>query len=98
MRSARTTWCLQGIAQVGYVARERIIGISKRTRLVRPFSRRFTVQARLGEQIADLLIELVEPHGVPVHLEAVHLCAQMRGPREERSRTVTSVTATRSCR
>jgi len=80
-----------GFAHVGYVAHERIIGISKLTRLVRLFSRRFTVQERLGEQIADTLAELLEPHGVAVHLEAVHLCTQMRGVREEHSKTVTSV-------
>lgn len=80
-----------GFAHVGYVAHERIIGLSKLTRLVRLFSRRFTVQERLGEQIADALAGLMEPHGVAVHLEAVHLCTQMRGVREEHSRTVTSV-------
>jgi GTP cyclohydrolase IA len=80
-----------GFAYVGYVAHERIIGISKLTRLVRLFSRRFTVQERLGEQIADALTELMEPHGVAVHLEAEHLCTQMRGVREEHSKTVTSV-------
>jgi GTP cyclohydrolase IA len=80
-----------GFAHVGYVAHERIIGISKLTRLVRLFSRRFTVQERLGEQIADALADLMEPHGVAVHLEAVHLCTQMRGVREEHSKTVTTV-------
>jgi GTP cyclohydrolase IA len=80
-----------GFAHVGYVSHERIIGISKLTRLVRMFARRFTVQERLGEEIADALTELMEPHGVAVHLEAVHLCTQMRGVREEHSKTVTSV-------
>jgi GTP cyclohydrolase IA len=80
-----------GFAHVGYVAHERIIGISKLTRLVRLFARRFTVQERLGEQIADALAELMEPHGVAIHIEAVHLCTQMRGVREEHSKTVTSV-------
>ena len=80
-----------GFAHVGYVAHERIIGISKLTRLVRLFARRFTVQERLGEQIADALVGLMEPYGVAVHLEAVHLCTQMRGVREEHSKTVTSV-------
>jgi GTP cyclohydrolase I len=79
-----------GFAHIGYVAGERIIGISKLTRLVRLFARRFTVQERLGEQIADALVQLVEPRGVAVHLEASHLCTQMRGVEEEGSRTATT--------
>ena len=78
-----------GHAHVGYIAGERIIGISKLTRLVRLFARRFTVQERLGEQIADTLVDLVDPLGVAVRLEASHLCTQMRGV-EERSRTTTT--------
>ena len=79
-----------GQAHVGYIAHENIIGISKLTRLVRLFARRFTVQERMGTEIADLLVRLLEPHGVAVHLQAVHLCTQMRGVREEQSRTWTS--------
>jgi GTP cyclohydrolase I len=79
-----------GFVHVGYISHERIIGISKLTRLVRLFARRFTVQERLGEQIADGLVELMEPHGVAVHVQAVHLCTQMRGVREEHSKTVTT--------
>jgi GTP cyclohydrolase IA len=79
-----------GVAHVCYISHERIIGISKLTRLVRLFARRFTVQERLGEQIADTLVELMEPHGVAVRLQAVHLCTQMRGVREEHSKTVTT--------
>jgi len=60
------------------------------TRLVRLYARRFTVQERLGEQIADGLVDLVAPLGVAVHLEAAHLCTQMRGVAEEGSRTVTT--------
>ncbi len=78
-----------GHAHIGYVAGERIIGISKLTRLVRLFARRFTVQERLCEQIADTLVQLVEPQGVAVRLEASHMCTQMRGV-EERSRTTTT--------
>ena len=80
-----------GFVHVGYIPHERIIGISKLTRLVRVVARRFTVQERFGEQVADALAELMEPHGVAVHLEAVHLCTQMRGVREEHSKTLTSV-------
>jgi GTP cyclohydrolase I len=79
-----------GHAFVGYIAHEHIIGISKLTRIVRLFSRRFTVQERVGQEIADLLVRLLEPHGAAVYLSATHLCTQMRGVREEHSRTVTS--------
>jgi GTP cyclohydrolase I len=78
-----------GFAHIGYIAGEEIIGISKLTRLVRLYARRFTVQERLGEQIADTLTELIMPQGVAVHLQASHLCTQMRGV-EEQSRTVTT--------
>src|SRR4051812_38674539 len=78
-----------GTAHVGYLAGDQIIGISKLTRLVRMYARRFTVQERLGEQIAATLDALVEPEGIAVHLEATHLCTQMRGV-EEHSRTITT--------
>jgi GTP cyclohydrolase IA len=79
-----------GIAHVGYIAHDRIIGISKLTRLVRMFARRFTVQERVGQEVADHLVELMRPHGVAVHLRATHLCTQMRGVREEGSNTWTT--------
>jgi GTP cyclohydrolase I len=71
-----------GHAYVGYVAHEHIIGISKLTRLVRLFAQRFTVQERVGRQIADTLTAMLQPHGVAVYLQAHHLCTQMRGVRE----------------
>ncbi len=71
-----------GHAYVGYIAHEDIIGISKLTRLVRLFAKRFTVQERIGQQIADTLDSMLHPHGVAVYLEAHHLCTQMRGVRE----------------
>ena len=71
-----------GHAYVGYIAHEGIIGISKLTRLVRIFAKRFTVQERIGEEIANGLVEMLQPHGVAVYLEAYHLCTQMRGVRE----------------
>jgi GTP cyclohydrolase I len=79
-----------GAAHVAYIAEGEILGISKLTRLVRLYARRFTVQERLGEQIADTLVGLVSPRGVAVHLEAAHLCTQMRGVEEEGSRTATT--------
>jgi GTP cyclohydrolase IA len=79
-----------GSAYVGYVAGDEILGISKLTRLVRLYARRFTVQERLGEQIADTLDDLIGARGVAVRLEAAHLCTRMRGVEEEGSRTVTT--------
>ena len=70
-----------GHAYVGYIAHEHIIGISKLTRLVRLFAKRFTVQERVGQQIADTLEAMLQPHGVAVYLEAHHLCTEMRGVR-----------------
>ncbi len=71
-----------GRAYVGYIAHEHIIGLSKLTRLVRLFAQRFTLQERLGQQIADTLEAMLAPHGVAVYLEAQHLCTEMRGVRE----------------
>ncbi len=68
-----------GHAYVGYIAHETIIGLSKLTRLVRLFAKRFTVQERIGQEIADTLESMLQPHGVAVYLEAHHLCTQMRG-------------------
>ncbi len=79
-----------GEAYVGYIAHEHIIGISKLTRLVRMFASRFSVQERLGQEITTALEKILEAHGVAVHLEAVHLCTQMRGVRESESRTRTT--------
>lgn len=80
-----------GQAYVGYIAHEHIIGISKLTRLVRLFARRFAVQERIGQQIADTLNTMMQPHGVAVYLEAHHLCVEMRGVREMTPTTRTTV-------
>ncbi len=79
-----------GRAYVGYIAHEHILGLSKLTRLVRVFARRFTVQERIGQQLADALVQILEPHGVAVHLEAVHLCTQTRGVQETEATTRTT--------
>ncbi len=71
-----------GHAYVGYIAHDQIIGLSKLTRLVRLFASRFTVQERIGEQVADALEALLHPHGVAVYLEGEHLCTRIRGVRE----------------
>jgi len=80
-----------GNAYVGYIAHENILGISKLTRLVRVFSKRFAVQERIGQQVADALETMLHPHGVAVYLEAHHLCMEMRGVREVAPMTRTTV-------
>ena len=79
-----------GKVYVGYIAHENILGLSKLTRLVRLFARRFTVQERIGQELADALVRILAPHGIAVLVEAVHLCTQMRGVREIESSTRTS--------
>jgi len=80
-----------GKAYVGYIAHEHILGISKLARLVQLFTRRFSVQERAGQQIADALLTILQPHGVAVFLDACHLCMQMRGVRSVAPSTRTSV-------
>jgi GTP cyclohydrolase IA len=80
-----------GMAYVGYIAHENIIGISKLTRLVRLYAKRFAVQERIGQQVADSLEAMLHPHGVAVYLEAHHLCVEMRGVRETAPLTRTTV-------
>src|SRR5438552_3357581 len=79
-----------GHAYVGYIAHEHIIGVSKLTRLVRLFARRFAVQERMGREITAALSRVLQAHGVAVYLEAIHLCTQMRGVRESESTTRTT--------
>lgn len=79
-----------GNAYVAYIPHERIFGLSKLTRLVRVYARRFTLQERLGQEIADAMDRLLEPHGVAVYLEAQHLCTHMRGVHNQTSVTRTT--------
>lgn len=79
-----------GVAHVGYLPGERIVGLSKLARVVRMFARDLQVQERLTTQIADFLAEQLHPVGVGVILEAEHLCMSLRGVRAPGSRTVTS--------
>ncbi|MHB1576082.1 MAG: GTP cyclohydrolase I [Candidatus Dormibacteria bacterium] len=79
-----------GYAHIAYVAHEHIVGLSKLTRLVNVYARRFTVQERLGQEIADWMMEQLRPHAVAVHLSATHLCTRMRGVRNETTRTNSS--------
>ena len=80
-----------GKVYIGYIAHENIIGLSKLTRLVRLFARRFSVQERIGQQVANTLDAMLHPHGVAVVMEAQHLCVEMRGVREAAPLTRTTV-------
>ncbi|GAA4626918.1 GTP cyclohydrolase I [Cellulomonas oligotrophica] len=81
-----------GVAHVGYIpgADGRVTGLSKIARLVDVYARRPQVQERLTTQIADAMVEVLEPRGVIVVVECEHLCMSMRGVRKPGSRTTTS--------
>jgi len=79
-----------GVAYVGYIPDERLLGLSKLARVVDHFARRLQVQERLTAQVANFIEETLRPKGVGVVLEAEHLCMSLRGVRSNGSRTVTS--------
>ena len=81
-----------GVAHIGYIPNEKgqITGLSKLARLVDVYARRPQVQERMTSQIADALVDTLEPRGVVVVIEAEHLCMTMRGVRKPGARTVTS--------
>jgi GTP cyclohydrolase I len=79
-----------GKCHVAYIPKGRIIGLSKIPRVIEVFSRRLQVQERLTNQIAQTLMDRLEPYGVAVTIEAVHLCMAMRGVRKRDSLIITS--------
>ena len=79
-----------GVAHVGYLPGERILGLSKLARVVELFSRRPQVQERLTQQVADWLQDQLAPRGVGVVVEAEHLCMTVRGVQVPGATTVTS--------
>jgi GTP cyclohydrolase IA len=79
-----------GVAHVGYLPGERIIGLSKLARVVDRFARGLQVQERLTTQVARWLDAELRPRGVGVVIEAEHLCMSLRGVRKPGARTVTS--------
>jgi GTP cyclohydrolase IA len=80
----------RGLANVGYLPGERIIGLSKLARVVERFARDLQTQERLTVQIADWLQAELRPAGVGVVLEAEHMCMSLRGVRQPSAQTVTS--------
>jgi GTP cyclohydrolase I len=79
-----------GVAHVGYLPGDRIIGLSKLGRVVEMFARRLQVQERMTVQVARWLEDMLAPRGVGVVLEAEHLCMSLRGVHKPGTRTVTS--------
>jgi GTP cyclohydrolase I len=79
-----------GRAHVAYLPRGRVIGLSKIPRIVDMFARRLQLQERMTRQIADFIKELLDPQGVAVVLEGLHLCSMMRGVKKHETRMTTS--------
>ncbi len=79
-----------GRAHVAYIPDGRIVGLSKLPRIVEVFARRLQVQERLTDQIADAIMDVLNPAGVGVVIDAAHFCMMMRGIEKQNSRTVTS--------
>jgi len=79
-----------GKAHVGYLPRGRVVGLSKIPRIVDMYAQRLQVQERLTVQVADFLMERLEPKGVACVVEATHLCTMMRGVKKQEATMVTS--------
>jgi GTP cyclohydrolase IA len=79
-----------GRAQVAYLPRGKVVGLSKVPRIVDAFAHRLQLQERMTRQIAEALNEVLEPNGVAVVVEARHLCMEMRGVEKHEAETVTS--------
>jgi GTP cyclohydrolase I len=79
-----------GRAHVAYIPNGKILGLSKVARIVDVFARRLQVQERLTDEIADAIMDVLQPAGVGVVIEAAHFCMMMRGVEKQNSRTVTS--------
>jgi len=81
-----------GRAHIAYIPNTKILGLSKFARITDMFSRRLQVQERITSQIAEAVEKLLEPAGVAVAIEGVHLCMAMRGVEKQRSSTITTAT------
>ena len=83
-------WLVSGVAHVGYVPGDRVVGLSKMARLVSCFARRLQVQERLTNEVAEAMQAHLQPEGVGVIVTAHHSCMSCRGVRQPTSSMVTS--------
>jgi len=79
-----------GVAHVAYIPSQKIVGLSKLARVVEAFSRRLQTQERLTMQIAKTIMEVLEPRGVAVSIDAAHQCMTNRGIKKEKTTTITN--------
>ena len=79
-----------GVAHVAYIPSQKIVGLSKLARVVDAFSRRLQTQERLTMQIAKTIMEVLEPRGVAVSIDAAHQCMTNRGIKKEKTTTITN--------
>ncbi|MFP3853382.1 MAG: GTP cyclohydrolase I FolE [Anaerolineales bacterium] len=79
-----------GKAHVAYLPKDKVIGLSKMPRIVDMFARRLQVQERMTRQIAQVIEQVLDPHGVAVAVEGLHMCSMMRGVKKANARMITS--------
>ena len=79
-----------GVAHIAYIPSKKVVGLSKLARVVEVFSKRLQTQERLTMQIAKTLMDVLQPRGVAVTIDAVHQCMSMRGIKKEKASTITN--------
>jgi GTP cyclohydrolase IA len=80
-----------GQVHIGYLPKNRVMGVSKFARLVEIYSRRLQIQERMTEQIADAIMKYLKPQGVAVVVEGIHLCMRSRGIEKQNTKMITSI-------
>ena len=79
-----------GVAHVAYIPLNKVVGLSKLARVVEAFSKRLQTQERLTMQVAKIIMDVLQPRGVAVTIDAIHQCMTIRGVKKEKTSTVTN--------